>query len=50
MKVLKEIGYAGWIIVEAEQDPKKANPLEYARMGYRELTAALEGAGLELEA
>jgi inosose dehydratase len=50
VKVLKEIGYAGWIIVEAEQDPKKANPLEYARMGYLELTAALEGAGLELKA
>lgn len=25
--------YAGWWIVEAEQDPAKANPLEYARMG-----------------
>ncbi len=47
-KVLKEIGYGGWIVVEAEQDPKKANPLEYARMGYRELTVALDGAGLEL--
>ena len=29
-KVLKEIGYAGWVVVEAEQDPKKANPLEMA--------------------
>ncbi|MHA1341718.1 MAG: myo-inosose-2 dehydratase [Promethearchaeota archaeon] len=27
---IKEIGYEGWLIVEAEQDPAKANPLEYA--------------------
>lgn len=27
--------YEGWIVVEAEQDPKKANPLEYALMGKR---------------
>lgn len=26
-------GYAGWLVVEAEQDPKIANPLEYARKG-----------------
>ena len=24
--------YEGWFIVEAEQDPAKANPLEYAKM------------------
>lgn len=31
-------GYTGWIIVEAEQDPAKAHPLEYALMarGYIE--------------
>ena len=22
--------YEGWIVIEAEQDPAKANPLEYA--------------------
>ncbi|HEY3146877.1 MAG TPA: TIM barrel protein, partial [Dongiaceae bacterium] len=26
-------GYAGWLVVEAEQDPEKANPLKYATMG-----------------
>ena len=26
------IHYEGWFIVEAEQDPAKANPLEYAKM------------------
>ena len=29
-RVLKETGYEGWAVVEAEQDPEKANPLEYA--------------------
>lgn len=29
-KVLEENNYEGWFIVEAEQDPAKANPLEYA--------------------
>ena len=27
-------GYAGWLVVEAEQDPAKAHPLTYARMGH----------------
>ena len=31
-KVLSESGYEGYMLVEAEQDPKKANPLEYAIM------------------
>jgi inosose dehydratase len=29
-KILGEVGYEGWMVVEAEQDPAKANPLEYA--------------------
>lgn len=28
--VLETNGYEGWLLVEAEQDPAKANPLEYA--------------------
>jgi inosose dehydratase len=31
-KTLEESGYEGWMLVEAEQDPAKANPLEYAIM------------------
>ncbi|MEE8424487.1 MAG: TIM barrel protein, partial [Elusimicrobiota bacterium] len=31
--VLAEADYEGWMVVEAEQDPKKAPPLEYARKG-----------------
>lgn len=31
-KLLDEYGYEGWLVVEAEQDPDKANPLDYAKM------------------
>lgn len=30
-RILEEAGYDGWVVVEAEQDPAKANPLEYAK-------------------
>lgn len=33
LDVLAGAGFAGWICVEAEQDPAKANPLQYAKMG-----------------
>lgn len=29
-KILEENEYAGWMVVEAEQDPARADPLEYA--------------------
>ncbi len=32
--LLKKNNYSGWLVVEAEQDPNKANPLEYAKIGY----------------
>lgn len=28
--ILEEADYEGWVVVEAEQDPAKANPFEYA--------------------
>ncbi|KTC68915.1 myo-inositol catabolism protein iolE [Legionella birminghamensis] len=31
---LKQMGYQGWLLVEAEQDPEKAPPLEYAKKAY----------------
>ena len=31
-KALAEKGYKGWFVVEAEQDPDKANPQEYAKI------------------
>jgi inosose dehydratase len=45
--VLRELrGYGGWVVVEAEQDPEKANPYTYAKMGYDNLTRSLREAGL----
>jgi inosose dehydratase len=38
--------YRGWLVIEAEQDPEKANPLHYATMGYRNLAGAARSAGL----
>jgi inosose dehydratase len=37
MPPLKKAGYSGWLVVEAEQDPAKAHPLTYARMGFATL-------------
>lgn len=48
-RLLAEIRYRGWVVVEAEQDPAQANPLAYARIGYRELTTALAAAGVSVE-
>ena len=44
--VLKAAHYQGWLVVEAEQDPAKAHPLTYARMGCRYLSGAARAAGL----
>jgi len=48
MKSLKRIDYAGWVVVEAEQDPKKADPLKMAEIGMAALQEAAEGAGIEI--
>lgn len=48
VRVLKELnGYSGWVVVEAEQDPKKAEPLRYAKLGHKNLSAYLVEAGLK---
>ncbi len=38
--------YSGWVVIEAEQDPEKAEPLHYATMGVRNLKRFLAEAGL----
>ncbi|MCG8423534.1 MAG: myo-inosose-2 dehydratase [Proteobacteria bacterium] len=37
LPILRDAGYSGWLVVEAEQDPAQAHPLTYATMGYRHL-------------
>jgi myo-inosose-2 dehydratase len=39
-------GYSGWVVVEAEQDPEKAEPAKYAKMGYDNLRRFLKEGGL----
>jgi inosose dehydratase len=47
-QVLAEVGYSGWIVVEAEQDPNKANPLAMARIGHAALSDAFTRAGFAI--
>ena len=48
LKILKEKKYAGWLVVEAEQDPAKANPLEYAKIGYNYLYKTAKECGFDI--
>jgi inosose dehydratase len=41
---LATAGYDGWMVVEAEQDPAQAPPLEYAQLGYAHLAAVVRRA------
>jgi inosose dehydratase len=34
-------GYSGWVILEAEQDPRIADPMTYASLGYKNLRRLL---------
>jgi myo-inosose-2 dehydratase len=43
-KALK--GYSGWVVVEAEQDPEKAPPAKYAKMGHDNVVEHLREARL----
>ena len=38
--------YHGWLVVEAEQDPVRAPPLAYARLGFAHLSAVVARTGL----
>ena len=45
---LKQNNYNSWLVVEAEQDPKKANPLEYAKIGYNYLSSTAKKCGFTI--
>ena len=46
--ILKVKNYSGWLVVEAEQDPAKANPFQYAKIGYKYLTETLKASNIEI--
>lgn len=46
---LKAMDYAGWIVVEAEQDPAKAPPYEYSKKGYDHIVEVCKRSGLTID-
>jgi len=50
LRLLHRHGYAGWLVVEAEQDPAVAPSYQYAEMGYRHLAELVQAIGNEKEA
>lgn len=50
MAALAKVGYAGWVVIEAEQDPGRADPRVYSRIGLANLRTAASAAGLAVEA
>ena len=48
LKVLKNKNYNGWLVVEAEQDPAKANPFKYAKIGYNYLSTTARKCGFDI--
>ncbi len=48
LTLLKSKDYSGWLVVEAEQDPAKANPFKYAKIGYNYLSKTAKECGLNI--
>ena len=48
LNVLKKKNYSGWLVVEAEQDPAKANPFEYAKIGFNYLSKTAKQCGFKI--
>ena len=48
IKILYENEYSDWLVVEAEQNPSKANPYEYAKKGYSYLKKVITKSGYEI--
>ncbi len=47
---LARMNYAGWIVVEAEQDPAKAPPYAFSKIGHDHILALCRDAGLTVAA
>lgn len=48
LSILHDAGYEGWLVSEAEQDPAKAHPLTYARLGFSNLARMALMAGFSI--
>jgi len=48
LQVLQKKNYNGWLVVEAEQDPAKANPFEYAKIGFNYLSKTAKECGFDI--
>jgi inosose dehydratase len=48
LQVLHKKNYNGWLVVEAEQDPAKANPFEYAKIGFNYLSKTAKECGFDI--
>jgi inosose dehydratase len=46
---LEAMDYHGWIVVEAEQDPAKAAPYEFSKIGYDHILKVCGKAGLTID-
>lgn len=46
---LKAMEYSGWIVVEAEQDPAKAPPYDYSKIGYEHIQKVCAQSGLTIQ-
>lgn len=46
---LRAMDYAGWIVVEAEQDPRLAPPYDYSKMGFEHIVAICKASGLVID-
>lgn len=47
LAIAAEHGYAGWLVIEAEQDPDRYDPVKYQGLGLRSLKAMARAAGLD---
>ena len=47
LKVAAEHGYDGWLVIEAEQDPERYDPVRYQSMGLSALKEMARKAGLD---
>lgn len=45
LRTLKDSGYEGWLVVEAEQDPAVAPSYQYAKKGFETLRALVDSLG-----